>query len=94
MIKKGTLVKRHPNDYCSLSLALSYTKLIELYPPERSLCIVTSGPKERDLSTHDRYHTSSSVMLVLKKSIEVVCDGKWFGPCDISAFEEVKQGDQ
>ena len=91
MIKKGALVRRHPNDFCSLSLAIRYDRLVELYPPECSLCIVTSGPKERDLSTHDRHYNPKSGLIALKKSIEVICNGKWFGPCDIKAFEEVKQ---
>jgi hypothetical protein len=91
MIKKGVLVRRHPNDFCSLSLSLRHDKLVELYPPERSLCIVTSSPKEKDLSTHDRHYNPKSGLIALKKSIEVICDGKWFGPCDIKAFIEVKQ---
>jgi hypothetical protein len=91
MIKKGTLVKRWTDDYCVLRLGLKYDKLVELYPPERSLCIVTSGPKESDLSTHDRHHNPDASWIALKKSIEVICDGKWHGPCDISAFEEIKK---
>ena len=74
MIKKGTLVKRWSNDYCVLSLGLRYDKLVELYPPECSLCIVTSGPKESDLSTHDRNYNPKSNFIALKKSIEVICE--------------------
>jgi len=91
MIKKGTLVRRYPNDFCTLSLTIRYDKLLELYPIERSLCIVTSNPRERDLSAHDRNYNSVTPLIALKKSIEVICDGKWFGPCDVKAFEEVKQ---
>ena len=90
MIKKGTLVRRRPNDYCALSLALRYDKLIELYPPERSLCIVTVSPREADLCTHDRHYNPQSKGIMLKKSIEVLCDGLYYGPCDMNAFKEVK----
>ena len=77
MIKKGSIVRRKPNDFCSLSLALRHDVLIELYPPEREICIVTSNPKEVDLSAHDRHHTGKTSLIVLKKGIEVIYNGKW-----------------
>jgi len=91
VIKKGTLVRRNSNEFCAVTCALRLDKLAELYPPEHSLCVVLGAPKERDLSTHDRYYNSKSGLIALKRSIDVVCDGKWFGPCDVKAFVEVKQ---
>jgi len=91
MIKKGTIVRRKPNDFCSLSLKLRYDILTSLYPPESEICIVTSNPKEVDLSLHDRNHNSKTSLIVLKKGIEVIYNGRWYGPCDINAFEEVKK---
>ncbi len=91
MIRKGSVVRRKPNDFCSLSLALRYDVLTTLYPPESEICIVTAGPKEVDLSTHDRNYTGKVNLIILKKGIEVIYNGKWYGPCDINAFEEVKK---
>ena len=94
MIKKGSIVKRKPNDFCSLSLALRYDILTSLYPPECEVCIVTSNPKEVDLSSHDRSYHPKSNRISLKKGIEVIYNGKWYGPCNIAAFEEVKRNGQ
>ena len=94
MIKKGSLVRRKPNDYCSLSLALRYDCLIESYPPEREICIVTANPREADLSSHDRHYNPKSGYIALKRSIEMVCNGKWYGPCDLNAFDEVKKNEK
>ena len=93
MIRKGTIVRRKPNDFCSLSLALRYDVLTSQYPPPDSLCVVTSNPKEVDLSSHDRNYNSKTSIIILKKGVEVICDGKWYGPCDINAFKEVKKKD-
>jgi|TARA_R110002060_G_scaffold3805_15_gene5940 hypothetical protein len=93
MVKKGSIVRRKPNDFCSLSLRLRHDALISDYPPEREICIVTLGPRETDLSRHDRIWDSKSNHITLKKAIEVIYDGRWYGPCDIAAFEEVKKHD-
>lgn len=94
MIKKGSIVRRKPNDFCVLSLRLHHNVLMSDYPPETEVCIVTLGPKETDLSRHDRRWNSKSNHITLKKAIEVIYDGKWYGPCDLSAFEEVKRNDK
>ena len=30
--------------------------------------------------------------VVNKKAVELIYNGKWYGPCDVKAFEEVKGG--
>lgn len=91
MIKKGSIVRRMQSDFCSLSLKIRNDVLVNDYPPEDAICIVTSNPKEVDLSRHDRSYSSTTNMIVLKKGIDLICDGKWYGPCDIKAFQEVKK---
>jgi hypothetical protein len=91
MIGKGVLVRRKPDDWCSLSLAIRYDVLQNHYPPQLSVCIVTSNPKETDLSKHDRNWTNKTSYIMLKKAVDVICDGHFFGPCALEAFEEIKK---
>ena len=91
MIKKGSIVRRKPDDFCSLTIGLRYEALMSDYPPQREICIVTAGPKEVDLSRHEKWYSPESKSITLKKAIEVIYSGKWYGPCDLSAFEEVKK---
>jgi hypothetical protein len=91
MIKKGSIVRRKPSDFCSLTIMLRFDALMSDYPPENEICIVTAGPREVDLSCHEKRYDPKSKSITLKKAIEVIYDGKWYGPCDLSAFEEVKK---
>ena len=91
MIIEGTLVRRLPSDFCTSILKISHGALVTLYPPEDEICIVTSNPREKDLSIHTTYYDPKSKSITLKKAIEVIYNGKWYGPCDLSAFEEVKK---
>ena len=93
MIRKGSIVRRKSNNSNPCSM-IRYDVLRDLYPPESEICIVTSNPKEVDLSTHDKHYTGKTNLIVLKKGIEVVYNGKWYGPCDVNAFEEVKKNGQ
>ena len=93
MVRKGSIVRRKPNDFCALSLRLRHAVLMSDYPPEREICVVTSNPKEVDLSTHDRSYNGKTSLITLKKGIEVIYNGKWYGPCDVAAFDEVKKHD-
>ena len=89
MIKKGTVVKRMPDDYCVNVLGIRYRVLLKLYPPENEICIVTSKPRETDLTNHTTFKKTN--IISLKKAIELIYNGKWFGPCDVKAFEEIKK---
>lgn len=91
MIRKGVLVRRKPDDWCVLSLNLKYDILQSHYPPQGGVCIVSSKPKESDLSKHDRNWTNKSNYIMLKKAIDVVCDGLFFESCALEAFEEIKK---
>ena len=92
MIRKGSIVRRKADDYCCVSLGIRYNALMEHYPPEGDVCIVTSKPREVDLCAHDRNFNPKRGVIVLKRGVEVIHHGKWYGPCDIQAFEEVKDG--
>jgi len=89
MIRKGSVVRRRPS--VQLDDSLDPRILKALYPPEGEVCIVTSNPREVDLSAHDRFYNPKSNRISLKKGIEVIYNGKWYGPCSVAAFEEVKR---
>tara|TARA_B100000519_G_scaffold201506_1_gene217218 strand:- start:1810 stop:2091 length:282 start_codon:yes stop_codon:yes gene_type:complete len=93
MIRKGSIVKRVDSDRIFGS-SLDPRVLKKLYPPPGEVCIVTTNPKEVDLSSHDRFYNPKSNRIALKKGIEVIYNGRWYGPCDINAFEEVKKHGQ
>ena len=94
MIVEGTIVRRSTNIFCIQSLMIAPDTLFTLYPPENEICIVTSSPREKDLTSHMIYYNPEAKSIALKKAIEVIYDGKWYGPCDLSAFEEVKKNDK
>ena len=85
MIKKGSLVCRKSSKHC---IHLRRDIFDNDYPPEGEPCIVTTQPKERDLTYQLRRVTTDYI--ALKKSIDVVYCGKLYGPCDISMFKEIK----
>lgn len=90
MIRKGSLVRMKYYDECKLNHRIAYAYLTELYPPEQSVCIVVSKPKEKDLAYQTGYTDKSKSHIMLRKSIDVVYEGKLYGPCLIRAFDEVK----
>ena len=92
MIKKGSIVKRMPDDYCMRVLGIRHPILLRFYPPENEICIVTSRPKETDLNSHTTIRKTN--IISLKKAVELIYNGKWFGPCDVNAFEEIKKNGQ
>jgi len=85
MIKKGSLVCMKPSDNC---IHLRRDIFHNDYPPEGEACIVTSQPKEKDLTYQLRRVTPDYI--ALKKAIDVVHCGRLYGPCDMSLFKEVK----
>tara|TARA_A100001011_G_scaffold389694_1_gene471668 strand:+ start:2318 stop:2611 length:294 start_codon:yes stop_codon:yes gene_type:complete len=91
VISKGTLVRMKHYDHCKLSLKIAYAYLVELYPPEGSVCIVLSNPKEKDLAYQTGYSDKSKNHIMLRKSIDVICEGQVFSPCLMAAFDEVKK---
>ncbi len=90
MVKEGTLVRMKQYDYCKLNLKIAYAYLTELYPPEGAVGIVVTNPKEKDLAYQTGYTDKSKSHIMLRKAIEVVCDGKVYSPCLVDAFEEIK----
>ena len=83
-------MKRMPDEHCHRVLGIHAGALRHLYPPAGELCIVTSKPRETDLSSHSP--RKSKNIISLKKAVELIYNGKWYGPCDVKAFEEVKGG--
>ena len=91
MISKGSLVRMKQYDYCRLTLKIAYPYLVELYPPEGSVCIVLESPREKDLAYQTKYSDKSKNHIMLRKSIDVVGGGNIYSPCLLDAFEEVKK---
>ena len=83
-------MKRMPDEYCQRVLGIHAGALRHLYPPAEELCIVTSKPRETDLSSHSP--RKSKNIISLKKAVELIYNGKWYGPCDVKAFVEVRSG--
>jgi len=93
VIRKGSLVRMKWYDECKLDHRISYAYLTEIYPPEQSVCIVVSKPREKDLAYQTGYNDRSKSHIMLRKSIDVVYEGKLYGPCLMRAFAEVKAGE-
>ena len=91
MIRKGTLVRMRSYDECKVEHKIAYAYLTELYPPESAVCMVISNPRERDLAYQTGYTDKSKNHIMLRKAIDVICDGKLYPSCLLRAFEEVKQ---
>ena len=87
MITHGTLVLRLQDDYLT---HLNREALSTRYPPEGSLCIVVSSPRERDLSDQLRMQTPGHISL--KKAVDVLYEGKVYYDCELRSFKEVKGG--
>ena len=86
MIRKGSLVRRRGSKYC---IHLRRDILAHDYPPENEVCIVVAFPKEKDLAYQER-RIKAVEIIALKKTIDVICNGRLFGPCDMLLFDEVK----
>jgi len=86
MIRKGSLARRKGSKYC---FHLRRDILSHDYPPEGEVCIVVTVPKEKDL-TYQQRRVRAVEVLALKTSIDVIHNGKLFGPCDMFLFDEVK----
>lgn len=80
-----------PYDHCKLSLKIAYAYLVELYPPEESVCITVTNPREKDLAYQTGYQDKSKSHIMLRKAIDVVCNGKLYSNCLLRAFDEVKK---
>lgn len=91
MISKGSLVRMKHYDYCKLSLKIAYAYLVELYPPEEAVCIVLENAREKDLAYQTGFTDKSPSHIMLRKAVDVVCDGKIYSPCLLDAFDEVKK---
>lgn len=89
MIRKGSLVKRVSNMHLT---HISVKVLSENYPPEGSICVVVSPPKERDLAYQSsrRYLPQGIGFVGLKKAVDVMSGNRLYENCEISAFERVK----
>ena len=77
-------------DECKLELNIAYAYLQELYPPEQEVCIVCTRPREKDLAYQTGYSDRSKNHIMLRKAIDVVCNGKIYTDCLMRAFNEVK----
>ena len=91
MIRKGTLVRMKSYDECKSDYRIAYAYLVELYPPESAVCMVISNPREKDLAYQTGYTDKSKNHIMLRKAIDVICDGRLYSSCLLRAFEEVKQ---
>lgn len=83
MIKKGSLVKRIEDSMLS---HIDSKVLSRSYPPEGSLCIVVSSPRERDL--RNQYPFFNNV-INLKKAIDVMSENTLYKDCEVHAFIRV-----
>ena len=85
MIKRGSLVSRKPDDFCT---HLRRDIFRNDYPPAGEVCIVVSTPKEKDLTYQLRRVREDYI--ALKIAIDVIYCGALFELCDAALFEEVK----
>ena len=91
MITKGKLVTRLPDKFCASTLNLQVRALRSSYPPPGDVCIVCRNPYEADFGDQDiMFPAKPKNHLILKKAIDVVCDGRIYVRCMLGAFEEVK----
>ena len=91
MILKGSLVKRVSDD--SLT-HIDKRILAEEYPPEGSVCVVITSPKEKNLAHQSIYRNRFSRLGVgvvgLKKAVDVMSENKLYKNCEVLAFMKVK----
>ena len=81
MIRKGSLVMMCEQRDSKGRVAVPSNE----YPPVGSLCVVITNPREA--ATHHR----GPSLTVIKKTVDVLCDGKIFEKCPVTAFIEVKR---
>ena len=91
MISKGKLVIRSSDKFCVSTLNIQLRALRSSYPVSGDVCIVCRNPYEADFGDQDvLFPAKPKNHLILKKAIDVVCDGKIYVRCMLSAFKEVK----
>jgi hypothetical protein len=83
MIKKGSLVRRIDDSRLG---HIDSGVLLRSYPPEGSLCVVVSSPREKDLRDQ---HPFFSNVINLKKAIDVMSENTLYKDCEIHAFIRV-----
>ena len=86
MIKKGALVKRVRD---SSLTHIHHSVLKDKYPPEGSICVVITSPKEKDLA-HQSIYPNRLAWVGLKKAIDVMSENRLYKDCDVMAFAKVK----
>lgn len=86
MLKKGAMVKRVED---SKLRHIDQKVLLTQYPPEGSLCIVVTSPKERNLTDQAAFRHAYSHAISLKKAIDVLSENKLYKDCEIRAFVKV-----
>ena len=89
MLKKGSLVKRVSN----VELGhIDGRVLAEEYPPEGSICVVVTSPKERNLASQLKRSVifRGFGIVGLKKAVDVMSENRLYENCEVSAFERVK----
>ena len=91
LIRKGKLVSRLSDKYCTSSLNIELRALRSRYPAEGDVGIVCRGPYEADFGDQDiMYPARQKNHLILKKAIDVVCEGSIYERCMVTAFYELK----
>ena len=91
MIGKGKLVTRLPDKFCANTLNIQPRALKSEYPVSGQVCIVCRNPYEADFGDQDiMYPAKPKNHLILKKAIDVICDGHFYTRCMLSAFQEIK----
>ena len=85
MIKIGVMVKRVED---KILTHIRPRTLARNYPPQDSLCIVVSNPKETDMS-EQRLSWGSEGYVSLAKAIDVMCEGRLYEKCELKAFKEL-----
>ena len=84
MLKKGSVVRRIGDE--SLK-HINPEALLRLYPPPNAICIVVSSPKEKDLTSQQKWKEATRINL--KKAVDVLSQGSLYENCEVAAFEEL-----
>ena len=85
MVKAGALVRRVHDEMLAHIRA---SVLSHNYPPENSICVVVSNPKEIDVSSQRRSWGGDG-FVSLAKAVDVMCNNKIYEGCELRAFEKV-----
>ena len=91
MLRKGVLVRRVDDN----ALRHIHARvLMDCYPPEGSVCVVVTSPKEKDLSHQGVYRSELSRAGVgvvgLKKAVDVMSENRLYKDCEVTAFVKIK----